>query len=72
MELTDERLIDPSDQMLRAEDIARIWGVSLPTAYRMMASGEIPVVRLGRRVRVSRRELERWIERQSQQSLSAA
>jgi excisionase family DNA binding protein len=37
-------------------------------AYELMGSGEIPTVRIGRSVRVSRRELERWLEEQPQPS----
>jgi excisionase family DNA binding protein len=43
--------------------VARSLGVSHRTVKRMVAAGELPgVVRLGRRVLVSRRALERWIE----------
>ncbi len=59
------------DEMLRARDVARIFRVSEPQAYAMMSAGRIPVVRLGRSVRVSRRQLERWIEEQSTASLAA-
>lgn len=59
------------DEMLRARDIARIFRVSEPQAYAMMSAGKIPTVRLGRSVRVSRRQLERWIEEQSAASLAA-
>jgi excisionase family DNA binding protein len=61
----------PADVLLKAEDIAAYFNVSLPRAYAIMASGKIPVVRIGRSVRVSRRELEKWIQEQSQRSLAA-
>jgi len=33
-------------------------------AWQLVASGEVPAVKIGRSVRVSRRELERWLEEQ--------
>ena len=60
-----------ADEMLRARDVARIFRVSEPQAYSLMSSGRIPVIRLGRSVRVSRRELERWVAEQSAASLAA-
>lgn len=33
-------------------------------AYELVADGEIPAVKIGRSVRVSRKELERWLENQ--------
>lgn len=47
--------------LLRAEDLCRELGLSRCRAYAMMASGELPVVRIGRSVRVPRVELERWL-----------
>lgn len=60
-----------TDEMLRARDVARIFRVSEPQAYAMMSAGKIPTVRLGRSVRVSRKQLERWIEEQSAASMAA-
>lgn len=62
---------DQVDVLLDADDIARIFRKSKPRAYALMASGKIPTVRIGRSVRVSKRELERWIQEQSEQSLIA-
>jgi excisionase family DNA binding protein len=50
------------DEMLDAKDIARMFHVSLPRAYAMLASGELPVIKIGRSVRVPRRKLESWID----------
>ena len=59
------------DELLRADRVAVILGVSVPRAYARMAAGQIPTVRIGRSVRVSRRALEKWIEEQSRDSIAA-
>jgi excisionase family DNA binding protein len=33
-------------------------------AWQLVASGEVPAVKIGRSVRVSRKELEGWLEEQ--------
>ena len=47
--------------LLRAEEVAKALGVGRSKAYEMMASGEVPVVRIGRSVRVPAESLRRWI-----------
>ena len=52
--------------LLRAEEGARILGISRSKFFELMARNEIPgVVRIGRCVRVSRLSLERWVREQS-------
>ena len=48
-------------ELLRAEDVARMLRIGRTKAYEMMAAGELPVVRLGRCVRVPRRRLAAWL-----------
>ncbi len=47
--------------LLRAEEAAHLLGVSRATVYNLLASGELPGVKIGRAVRVSRATLLRWI-----------
>lgn len=49
------------DEMLSAKDIQRKFNVSRSTAYRVIQSGQLRIVRIGRSVRVSHRELLRLI-----------
>jgi len=44
--------------MLRASEVAALLGISRSTVFRLIESGEIPAVRVGRSVRVPRR----WVE----------
>lgn len=58
-----DQAADGSPKMLlRVEEVARVLSLSRPKVFLMIAEGELPVLRFGRAVRVSRRELERWIE----------
>ena len=49
------------DSLLPASEVAEIFGVSLRTIRRMIAAGDLPVVRLGRSVRVRHSILKRII-----------
>lgn len=49
-------------ELLKANEVQRILGVSRWTFYELVARRELPVLRLGRRVRVPRTALYRWIE----------
>lgn len=50
--------------LLRGDDVARRLQCSRSAAYRLMRSGELPVVRLGNLVRVRPEALEEFILRQ--------
>ena len=47
--------------LLRAEEVARALGLGRSKVYELMQSGELPVVRIGRSVRVARAALESWV-----------
>lgn len=49
------------DKLLTGKDVADILNISKAFAYRMMAKGEIPVVKLGRSVRVRPVDLQTFI-----------
>lgn len=46
---------------MRAEEVARLLGLGRSKVYEMMQAGELPVVRIGRSVRVARAALEEWV-----------
>ncbi|HEY8641323.1 MAG TPA: helix-turn-helix domain-containing protein [Candidatus Dormibacteraeota bacterium] len=48
--------------LLNAEETATLLGLGRTKVYEMLAAGELPVIRIGRSVRVPRSALERWIE----------
>jgi excisionase family DNA binding protein len=48
--------------LLRAGEVAKLLGLGRSTVFALLAAGELPVVRIGRSVRVPRAALERWID----------
>jgi len=51
--------------LLTVSDFQSETGLGRTTAYALLASGELPVVRVGRAVRIPRTALESWIEKKS-------
>lgn len=51
--------------ILRVEDAQRMLGVSRWMIYEMIRRGELPVLRVGRLIRIPRHALEAWIETQT-------
>ncbi len=49
-------------KVLRIEDVMSILGVSRWTAYELIRRGELPVLRVGRVVRIPRQALDAWIK----------
>ena len=48
--------------LLRAGEVAKLLGLGRSTVFALLAAGELPVVRIGRSVRVPRVALERWVD----------
>ncbi len=48
--------------LLRAEEVQEALGLGRSKTYQLIASGELPVVRIGRCVRVPAEALQRWVE----------
>jgi excisionase family DNA binding protein len=58
--------MDERHEYLKVPEVAEVLSIVRSRAYELVGSGEIPSVRIGRSVRVSREELERWLEEQRQ------
>ena len=50
-------------QLLRPSDVAAHLNISKSYAYRLMQTGEVPVVRIGKACRVRPQDLEAYIKR---------
>lgn len=50
------------EEYLKVSEVAGFLRIGRTRAYELVSSGEIPSVRIGRNIRVSRKELERWLE----------
>jgi len=51
--------------LLNAEETATLLGLGRTKVYEMLAAGELPVIRIGRSVRVPREGLADWIRRRT-------
>lgn len=51
-------------EWLKVPEVAEVLRIARSRAYELVADGEIPAVKIGRSVRVSRKELYRWLEDQ--------
>ena len=61
--ITDARGTRPLQPLLlRSGEVAKLLGLGRSTVFAMLAAGELPVVRIGRSVRVPRVALERWVD----------
>lgn len=49
-------------EYLKVPEVAEMLQIARSRAYELVGNGEIPSVRIGRSLRVSRKELERWLE----------
>jgi excisionase family DNA binding protein len=51
-------------EWLSLKDVQRTLGIGKTKAYELVATGELPAVRIGRCIRVNRAELEGWLQAQ--------
>lgn len=58
-------LIDLPTELLKVEEAAGFLRIGRTKVYGLMARGELPVIRIGRAVRIPRRGLLHWIETQT-------
>lgn len=54
--------------VLRVEDVARILDISRSSAYEAIKNGQVPAIRVGRRLRVPRIALERLLRAEGGQN----
>lgn len=52
-------------RLISITEAAELLGVSQSTAYRLARENRIPVIRIGKAVRVNLQRLEAWIEEQT-------
>ena len=52
---------DP-DELLTLPEVAKVLGVSESKIYKMSADRELPVTKIGHKVRVRRRDLQEWLQ----------
>lgn len=71
---SDDRRLAGSGQfrslLVDSREVAHLLGIGRTKAFQLMARDELPVVRIGRCVRVPRAALEEWVTEQSSQLTS--
>ncbi len=60
-------LIETPPVLLTGDDLARIMQISRAQAYRIMQDPQLPVIRIGKLVRVRPADLERFLAAHTQQ-----
>jgi excisionase family DNA binding protein len=60
-----------SELLLKVEDVQRLLGIGRWKVYELITRGELPVLRIGRLVRVPRPALEAWIEAKTERPKSS-
>ena len=63
--------IAPQRLLLRISEVAETLGIGRTKIYEMIATGELPTVRVGRAVRISVTALQKWVEQREQQNMPA-
>lgn len=53
-----------TEELLTVAEVAEMLRVSTMTVYRLIRTGELPAVRVGRNYRVRRAELDSYLEQQ--------
>jgi excisionase family DNA binding protein len=55
---------------VRIPDRAETLGIGRSKIYELIATGELPTIRVGRAVRISVSTLQKWVEEREQQGFS--
>ena len=51
-------------EWLSLKDVQHLVGIGRTKTYELVTTGELPAVRIGRCIRVNRRELDEWLRAQ--------
>jgi excisionase family DNA binding protein len=61
---------DESHEIMTIEEVASYLRIPVSTVYRLAQQGRIPASKVGRQWRFRRQAIERWLEANSQASIS--
>lgn len=59
--------METNEELLTVQDIVKNLRVSKDTVYNWINKAGLPVIRIGRVIRIRKVELDKWIEEQSSQ-----
>jgi excisionase family DNA binding protein len=60
----------PQRLLLRIPEVAETLGIGRTKIYELIATGELPTIRVGRAVRISVSTLQKWVEAREQHEVS--
>lgn len=60
---------DNEQEFISLNELQEILGIGRTKAYDLVTSGDLPAVRIGRSIRISKQDLTDWLERQRYQSV---
>jgi excisionase family DNA binding protein len=58
-------------EFISLNELQEILGIGRTKAYALVTSGDLPAVRIGRIIRISKQDLTDWLERQTYQNVSS-
>jgi excisionase family DNA binding protein len=61
--------VAPQRLLLRMPEVAEALGIGRTKIYEIIATGELPTVRVGRSVRISVTTLQKWVEEREQHNM---
>jgi excisionase family DNA binding protein len=62
---------DDEQKFISLNDLQEILGIGRTKAYDLVTSSDLPAVRIGRIIRISKQDLTDWLERQKYQNVSS-
>ena len=60
---------DNEQEYISLNELQEILAIGRTKAYDLVTSGDLPAVRIGRSIRISKQDLTDWLERQRYQSV---
>ncbi|HZB08744.1 MAG TPA: helix-turn-helix domain-containing protein [Rubrobacter sp.] len=60
---------DNEQEFISLNELQEILAIGRTKAYDLVTSGDLPAVRIGRSIRISKQDLTDWLERQRYQSV---
>ena len=62
--------LENEQEFISLNQLQKILGIGRTKAYDLVTSGDLPAVRIGRIIRVDKRDLTDWLKRQKYQNVN--
>ena len=71
MEKKHDVVVTELPLLLKVEAAAKLLSLGRTKMYELIAAGDVPIIRLGRSVRVPTESLRQWVEERAKQNIPA-